>query len=95
MAPAGGSFLDTIWARLLAGLVALVFAGILAWINRDALSGPEAASGPLAECLAERLGDVDAMVADGVISDGQAAQFRIRARQLCEQTVPSASPPAN
>ncbi len=80
-------FLDTVWARLIAGLVAASVSGLLVWINRDALSGAAAPTGPLAECLAERLGHVDKLVADGVVKGGQAGEFRIRARQFCEQTV--------
>jgi hypothetical protein len=84
------SFLDTIWARVVAGLVALVFAGLLVWLNRDALTGgTNAAAGPLAACLAERLAHVDRLIADGVVKAGQADEFRIRARQFCEQTVPA------
>ncbi len=87
MARARGSFLDTIWARLIAGLVALLFAGALAWLNRGALTG-SAPSGPLAACLEERLGHVDKLIADGAVKPDKADEFRIRARQFCEQTVP-------
>jgi len=81
------AFLDSVWARLIAGLVAATFTGLLVWINRDALTSGPATDGPLAECLAERLGHVDKLVADGVVTEGQAGEFRIRARQFCEQTV--------
>jgi hypothetical protein len=82
-----GTFLDSVWARLIAGLVAATVSGLLVWINRDALTGAAAPTGPLAECLAERLGHVDKLIVDGVVSSGQADEFRIRARQFCEQTV--------
>lgn len=88
MARTQGTFLDTVWARLIAGLVAASVSGLLVWINRDALTSSPAATGPLAECLAERLGHVDKLIADGVVTAGQADEFRIRARQFCEQTAP-------
>jgi len=86
--PAGRkSFLDTVWARLIAGLVAATFAALLVWINRDALM--ETAGGGLQDtCLAQRMADIDKLVADGTISGGQAKEFQIRARQLCAQSAP-------
>ena len=80
------SFLDTIWARLIAGLVALTAAGSLAYLNREAFFAPPMGSQVDAHsaCLEERFKDIDDMVADGTVKPGQAAEFRIRARQLCQ-----------
>lgn len=85
---ARASFLDTIWARLIAGLVALAASGLLAYLNLAALTGTveSGGDGPLTACLEKRLGYVEAMVADGVVKTGHAAELRIRARQQCGQT---------
>lgn len=42
----------------------------------------------LASCLEKRIGDVDQMKSDGVLSDAQYANFRARAESLCRQTNP-------
>ena len=99
-APRG--FGDTIWARL----IALVLAAGLAWAFwttwSDAVialfeSGPEQL--PIAQqpqlpdestlnpelqaCLDKRLGDVETMASEGVISAAQDAGFSQRATELC------------
>jgi len=85
------SFLDTIWARLIAGLVALAAAGVLAYLSRDAIwttAGTDPEGSPTA-CLEEQLGHIDKLVAEGAVKSGQVAEMRIRARQFCES--PSAA----
>jgi len=58
----------------------------------QAIQTPEsiAAINPeLQACLDKRVGDVDQMKADGVLSDSQYADFVESARSLCYQTNPS------
>jgi len=46
----------------------------------------EAVSNPALEaCLQQRIGDVDRMKEDGILSDAQYASFRARAEELCVQ----------
>jgi hypothetical protein len=80
----GRSFLDTVWARVIAGLVALAAAGALVALNRDALFG-SGAHEPIADCLNEQLGLVEKLVSEGKVQPGQVDEMRIRARQLCAQ----------
>ena len=99
-------FADTIWARLLALLIAIAIAWLL-WANwssdfRALVSGGEQAATPvvstsepakpanpaLQECLAKRVGDVDQMKEDGVLSDAQYGSFRARAEELCRAQNP-------
>ena len=48
----------------------------------------EAANPALAECLQQRIGDVDKMKEEGILSDAQYASFRARAEELCVQQNP-------
>ncbi len=43
----------------------------------------------LQNCLAERVGDVDKMKAEGVINDAQYANFRRHAEELCRAQHPN------
>jgi hypothetical protein len=85
--PPPASFLDTVAARIVAVLVFLVCVGALVWLNREAWLGigPElsAAEQALARCIAERSGDVDRMLEEGVIGEDQAELFRSRAEAMC------------
>jgi len=47
-----------------------------------------AANPELAACLEKRVGDVDQMKKDGILSDDKYASFRARAEQLCAQQNP-------
>lgn len=81
------SVLDRPAARLVALGVMVVSLGLLAWIHRDDLFPPEAATlaadNPLAICLAERTPAIEQMLADGVIDGDKAALFKSRAEALC------------
>ena len=47
---------------------------------------PEAAANPeLAACLQQRIGDVDRMREEGILTDEKYAAFRSRAEELCIQ----------
>ncbi len=100
-----GGFADSIWARLLALLLA-VGIGWLLWSNwaQDfqtlfagetentpviSTSEPAKPANPaLEECLAQRVGDVDRMREEGILSDTQYGSFRARAEELCRQQNP-------
>ena len=43
----------------------------------------------LAACLEQRIGDVDQMKKDGLLSEDKYASFRARAEQLCAQQNPA------
>ncbi len=95
---------DTVGARLAGLAIACLAAGLMFWIGRDEVplirglmpgaagSGGEqtASSGnpELDACLASRIGDVDAMRRDGVISNDQYDLFRARATAYCETQFP-------
>jgi hypothetical protein len=85
--PPPASFLDTVGARIVALAIFLVCAGALVWLNREAWLGlgPQmsAAEQALARCVAERTGDVDRMLEEGVIDEDQAELFRSRAEAMC------------
>jgi len=100
------SFVDTIWARLLAILIAIAI-GWLLWSNWSSdfstlFAGGEQEAAPvvstsepakpanpaLEECLAKRVGDVDQMKEDGILSDAQYGSFRARAEELCRAQNP-------
>jgi len=49
-------------------------------VSSEAVSNPA-----LAACLQQRIGDVDRMKEDGILSDAQYASFRARAEELCVQ----------
>jgi hypothetical protein len=85
--PPPASFLDTIAARIIALVIFLVCVGALVGLNREAWLGigPEtsAAEQALARCIAERSGDVDRMLEEGMIGEDQAELFRSRAEAMC------------
>ncbi len=78
------SALDRPGARLAALAVFLGAALALAWYHGGDSGPPEAAADdPVALCLAARAGDIDTMVAEGVIGQDRAALFKSRAEALC------------
>ena len=88
--PARRSFADGPGARIAAVLVILACVAALAYLHRETLfvsgESPEAAANPeLAACLAERVGAVDRMQAEGVVNETQYAAFRARAEAFCRQ----------
>ena len=94
-----GSVLDTSLARLIALALSLVLGALFVLWAADDISRPFAArqdvpteAPSLAEtnadpavtsCLAQRLGEVDSMLADGIINDAQHVAFASRATNYC------------
>ncbi|QDY69796.1 hypothetical protein [Qingshengfaniella alkalisoli] len=94
-------FLDSIWARLIALVIAalLLFALWASWnteitaLVRGNLSAPAIIEQPkpdanvvnvaLQDCLTKRIGDVEQMQSEGILSDHQYEDFRQNAEQLC------------
>lgn len=89
-------------ALVLAGLIAVLF--YLNWSNDLANLFASRPAGPevveeavpveeinpeLAGCLKQRVGDVDNMQQEGILSDAQYADFKERAIQLCRQLHPA------
>lgn len=75
-------------ARLIAIMVMVASAGVLTWHHRDDLfPAPEEEAtsiNPEREaCLTQRFGEIDTMIADGIINQQQADQFRTRAEAFC------------
>ena len=101
--PPPRSFLDTVLARLLAlGLAAVLAIGLVAGLGDRVMAlvsdeeveptgGAEIVLDPgVARCMEQRGGDVDQLLADGVITDVQHADFRQRAMQMCQDGVQTA-----
>jgi len=82
------SFLDGKGARLAALGVLIAVAALLLRIHWDDLFPPPQAElskdDPVAICLAERAEGIDKMLAEGVIDENQAQQFKGRAEALCQ-----------
>ena len=91
------SFLDGWGARGVALLVLIAVGALLLRIHwADLFPPPEAelsADDPVAICLADRAADIDKMLADGVINESQAAQFKGRAEALCQAQQGGGNPP--
>ncbi len=86
-------FLDGGKARGLAILIAAVAAAALGWINREAFWGDDEATSyagnpELAACLTERVGAVDTMRSEGIISDAQFTTFKTRTVDYCHAQFP-------
>lgn len=91
------SVLDRPIARAAAALVLVASVAVIAWYHRDDLfSSRGAAAGAAAgaavgaavdpahaACIARRFGDIDRMVADGMIDPDRAATIKRRVRGLC------------
>lgn len=99
MAPAARrAFLDRPLARALALVVFLACAAALAYLHRDDLFPRERSEvtgdDPFARCFAERKGDVDNMLAEGVIDEQRAELFLGRAEAMCRaETGDGGGPP--
>ncbi len=81
------SFLDRPAARLVAlGIAGLAFVA-LGYIHWEDVfpgeAGKPVADDPAAPCIAQRGADIEAMRAEGTISDAQARLFTTRAEALC------------
>ena len=93
-----GSLLDRPFARL--GALGVFFAVVLllGYIHRDDLFPPPVPAvdpnDPVALCLAERAPGIEAMRADGTITEGQAELFMSRAAALCQAQAGQANAPA-
>ena len=88
--PGRRSLVDGPAPRIVAVLLILISVATLAYLHREALISagekPEAAANPrLAACLAERVGAVDKMQAEGIVNEAQYAAFRARAEAFCSQ----------
>jgi hypothetical protein len=85
---AGTSFLDGKGARLVALGVLIAVGALLLRIHwADFFPPPQAElskDDPVAICMAERAAGIDKMLADGVIDENQARQFKGRAEALCQ-----------
>ena len=101
--PPPRSWLDTVMARLVAlGLAALLAIGLVAGLGDRVVAlvsdeeieptgGAEIVLDPaVTRCIEQRGGDVDQLLADGVITDVQHADFRRRAVQMCQDGVQTA-----
>lgn len=101
---AGHSRIDHLATRVVALALALCGLALMAWIGlfgfagvaltpfeNMAPDGVKAASGnpALQACLEERVGAVDAMRREGVISDTQYDAFRTRAVDYCQAENPT------
>jgi hypothetical protein len=87
------STLDRPPARIAAFGVFLACAGLLAFLHRDAFLPRAEADDPLALCIAERTGHIEAMLADGTIGAPQAELFRSRAVAMCHAETGGGGPP--
>jgi hypothetical protein len=90
MARSGSPSLDRPLARGLALLLCVGCIALLVWIEREQLFPSEAAAGPddpAQACIAERSGQIDRMLAEGVIEPAQAELFKSRAAAMCQDTV--------
>ena len=80
-------FLDRPIARVLAAAVFLGCIAALAWLERERLwpgaPGATAADDRFLRCLAERSGQIDQMLAEGLIQAAQAELFKTRAEAMC------------
>ena len=100
--PPPRSWLDRGAARLVALAIAIGLAAVLVLSLGDDVQALVGDGGGIEEadlvvedpamqaCIDQRAGDVDAMLADGILSEAQHASFRARAIQLCEAGVQSA-----
>ncbi len=83
-------------ARFVAALVVLLCVCLLAYVHRDdlrTLAGANERAGaatspddPAAPCIEARFAEIDGMIGEGVIDEGQAALFRQRAEAMCRAT---------
>ena len=80
-------FLDRPMARVLAAVVCLGCVAALAYLERERLwpsaPGATAADDPFGRCFAERAGQIDRMLAEGLIEAAQAELFKTRAEAMC------------
>ncbi len=92
------SALDGPPARLAALAVLLGVVALLGYVHRERLFPPDpaavAADDPAALCFAERAAGIDAMAAEGTITEAQASLFKSRAEAFCQaQAGATAAPP--
>jgi hypothetical protein len=89
-------FLDRPIARVLAAVVCLGCVAALAYLERERWwqAAPEGTEGPFARCFAERAGQIERMLADGLIQPAQAELFRTRAEAMCRAETEGGGAPA-
>ncbi len=86
-------FLDGMTVRYLAGMVIVVCVGLLAYLNRDKLiERPQADAASLnpdyVKCRDARVGQVEKMLADGLIQQDRFVEFKDRAIATCAGQFP-------
>jgi hypothetical protein len=80
------------WGKAVAVATMIGSVALVAYHHRDDLLPSEAgppvdpAEAAFLECMDKRGGDIDAMVADGVIGEDQATLFKTRAEAMCRAT---------
>jgi hypothetical protein len=93
-----GSFLDSLYARLLAGAVlALVVAALLTFHWEDIVSSDEAAvagDDPVTACIAQRSHEIDEMIRENPQMSSRRDTMIARVAPMCEDLLgEGASPP--
>jgi hypothetical protein len=81
------SFLDSIWMRLIALVIAVGGVALFVAANRDVLagwlSGRDGASSAFEQCLDERMAAVDQLAQEAGYSAKQRQLAEIRAQEFC------------
>lgn len=77
--------------KVIAVAVMIGSVALVAWHHRDAFvpsagPPPDPAEAAFLACMEKRGGDIDVMVADGLIGDDQAKLFKTRAEAMCRST---------
>jgi hypothetical protein len=86
-------FLDRPLARVLAGVVFLGCVAALAYLERARWwQVAERTDGPYERCFAERAGQIDQMLAEGLIQGAQAELFKTRAEAMCRAEAEGGAP---
>jgi hypothetical protein len=89
--------LDRPVARVLAAVVCLGCIAALAYLERERwwqVAPESAADDPFARCFAERAGQIDQMLAEGLIQAAQAELFKTRAEAMCRTETQGGGAPA-
>lgn len=77
--------------KAIAIAVMIASVAVVAWHHRDDLMPsagppPDPAKAAFLACMEKRGGDIDGMVADGLVGEDQAALFKSRAEAMCRAT---------
>lgn len=89
-------FLDSIFARLIALVIAVACGVVLFFLYEDevvvAESQTQFEQSAAAQCYAERAADIDQMLAEGMIGEEQAMLFKRREEARCATQAGSTAP---